>query len=151
MLNRWQITWTNDGLLSIGPLGSADSYNGLVPNVQQPSTKPVMTQMAIYIECYAVCSHINSLSPGRSACDFECVNFKHSLGIDLEYSSKYCTGINTIGSCWYWVNIGSGNGLVPSGNKPLPEPILTQIYVTMWHHQATMGVNLQFYNFHINP
>ena len=30
----------------------------------------------------------------------------------------------------YWgeVNIGSGNGLVPSGNKPLPEPMLTQIY-----------------------
>ena len=26
-------------------------------------------------------------------------------------------------------NIGSGNGLVPLGNKPLPEPMLTQIYV----------------------
>ena len=25
------------------------------------------------------------------------------------------------------VNIGLGNGLVPSGNKPLPEPMLTQI------------------------
>ena len=24
--------------------------------------------------------------------------------------------------------VGSGNGLVPSGNKPLPEPMLTQIY-----------------------
>ena len=28
---------------------------------------------------------------------------------------------------WWWVNIGSGNGLVLS--KPLPEPVLTQIYV----------------------
>ena len=27
---------------------------------------------------------------------------------------------------WWWVNIGSGNGLVPSDNKPLPEPMLTQ-------------------------
>ena len=26
---------------------------------------------------------------------------------------------------WWEVNIGSGNGLVPSGNKPLPEPMLT--------------------------
>ena len=26
------------------------------------------------------------------------------------------------------VNIGSGNGLVPSGNKPLPESMLTQTY-----------------------
>ena len=32
------------------------------------------------------------------------------------------------------VNIGSGNGLVPSGNKPLPEPMLTQISVTIWRH-----------------
>ena len=30
------------------------------------------------------------------------------------------------------VNIGSGNGLVPSGNKPLPEPMLTQFLVTLW-------------------
>ena len=29
------------------------------------------------------------------------------------------------------VNIGSANGLVPSGNKPLIEPILTQIYIPM--------------------
>ena len=28
-------------------------------------------------------------------------------------------------------NIGSGRGLVLSGNKPLPETILTQIYVTI--------------------
>ena len=31
-------------------------------------------------------------------------------------------------------NIGSGNGLVPSGNNPLPKPMLTQIYVIIWHH-----------------
>ena len=30
--------------------------------------------------------------------------------------------------------IGSGNGLVPSGDKPLPEPMLTQIYVAKWRH-----------------
>ena len=27
------------------------------------------------------------------------------------------------------VNIGSGNGLLPDGTKPVPEPMLTQIYV----------------------
>ena len=26
------------------------------------------------------------------------------------------------------VNIGSGNGLVPSGTKSLPDPMLTKIY-----------------------
>ena len=30
--------------------------------------------------------------------------------------------------------IVSGNDLVPSGNKPLPETMLTQIYVVIWGH-----------------
>ena len=30
------------------------------------------------------------------------------------------------------INIGSGNGLVLSGTKPLPEPVLTQIYVAIY-------------------
>ena len=33
------------------------------------------------------------------------------------------------------VNIGSGNGLVPSGNKPLPEPMLTP----HWRIHAALG------------
>ena len=37
---------------------------------------------------------------------------------------------------WYLVNIGLGNGLVPSGNNPLPEPMLTQIYIVIWRHYA---------------
>ena len=32
------------------------------------------------------------------------------------------------------INIASGNGLVLSGNKALPEPVLTQSYVTVKHH-----------------
>ena len=32
------------------------------------------------------------------------------------------------------VNIGSGNGLVPSGNKRLPEPVLTKISNAIWRH-----------------
>ena len=35
------------------------------------------------------------------------------------------------------VNIGSGNGLVPSGNKPLSEPMLTQIC----RHMTSLGHN----------
>ena len=27
-----------------------------------------------------------------------------------------------------------GNGLEPLGNKPLPAPILTQIYAPLWRH-----------------
>ena len=32
------------------------------------------------------------------------------------------------------VNIGSGNGLVPYDNNPLPEPMLTKSYENIWHH-----------------
>ena len=32
---------------------------------------------------------------------------------------------------WHGDNIGSANGLVPSGNKPLLEPMFTQICVLM--------------------
>ena len=36
-------------------------------------------------------------------------------------------------------NIGSGNDLVLLGDKPLPEPVTTKIYVNMWHHWATVS------------
>ena len=43
-----------------------------------------------------------------------------------------CPQLIVTGPHWWWVNIGSGNGLVLSCNKPLSEPVLTQIYVTIW-------------------
>ena len=36
-----------------------------------------------------------------------------------------------------WVNIGSGNGLLPDGTKPLPEPMLT------YHHLRSSGIHLR--------
>ena len=39
-----------------------------------------------------------------------------------------------------WFNIGSDTGLVLSGNKPLPEPMLTLIYVAKWRHLAKMSL-----------
>ena len=44
-------------------------------------------------------------------------------------------------------NIGSGNGLVPSGNKPLPEPVLTygftraqwvNVQISTWMYKTCM-------------
>ena len=35
-----------------------------------------------------------------------------------------------------WVNIGSGNGLVPDGTKPLPEPMLTD-------HQKSTDIHIR--------
>ena len=49
-----------------------------------------------------------------------------------------CTQGNDRGSHWL-DNIGSGNGLVLSGNEPLAEPVLTQIFIPIWCHLASQG------------
>ena len=43
-----------------------------------------------------------------------------------------CTNMNDTELYWWSVNICSGNDLVPSGNEPLPEPMLTYISVAVW-------------------
>ena len=35
-----------------------------------------------------------------------------------------------------WVSISSGNGLLPDGTKPLPEPMLTYHYIVPWYSSA---------------
>ena len=54
--------------------------------------------------------------------------------------------LNHIGS----VNIGSGNGLVPSANKPLPEPMLKKISngVTMPQRVNKLSPNTHDYSWH---
>ena len=42
--------------------------------------------------------------------------------------------MNATGPYLLSVNIGSGNGLVPSGNKPLPETMLTQFIDAYMRH-----------------
>ena len=52
----------------------------------------------------------------------------HGWGISL----WNCLQINITGPHWWLINTGSGNGLVPGGTKPLPEPepMLTQLDVS---------------------
>ena len=55
-----------------------------------------------------------------------------------------CPNMNVTGHRWWSVNIGSVNGLVQSGNKPLPEPVRNHIFVAIWYqciwqHSATIS------------
>ena len=52
----------------------------------------------------------------------------------IESSSKHFPGINAKGPHWQEVNTGSGDDLVPSGNKPLLETMLLFIFDAMCHH-----------------
>ena len=64
---------------------------------------------------------INSLAPGRYGNNFKSMIFKHIVS-----KNNLCTRCENIKESWYReVNIGSGNGLLPPGNKPLPAPMLT--------------------------
>ena len=44
---------------------------------------------------------------------------------------------------WWLINIGSGNGLVSSGNKPLTETVLVQLYVVIWCQLSTILYSLR--------
>ena len=46
--------------------------------------------------------------------------------------------MNVTGLYFWQVNIGSGDGLVPSGNESLPEPMLSNVDpdVATWHHSS---------------
>ena len=46
--------------------------------------------------------------------------------------------MNATENIWFKINIGLGNGLVPSGNNALPEPMLTQI---LCRHMMSHGHN----------
>ena len=51
-------------------------------------------------------------------------------GVDAYWILSVTININSLSlvrhlGTWIWVNIGSGNGLLPDGTKPLPEPMLT--------------------------
>ena len=65
---------------------------------------------------------INSLAPGRCGCNFKCVIFEDTFKWLIEHSQCICL---------IWMpqdisddNIVSSYGLVSSGNKSSPEPIL---------------------------
>ena len=79
--------------------------------------------------------HVNSLAPGRFQQNLTKTIFKLILvtaGLDI--SSEIALKWTLLGLSDDEVNIGSGNGLVPSGNKPLPEPMLTKVPAAIWRH-----------------
>ena len=49
--------------------------------------------------------------------------------------------MNVTGLRWWSVNIGSGYGLVPSGNKPLPNVTGANVDPDLSRHMALLGHN----------
>ena len=100
-----------------------------VPNHNK--TQQSLPWYALYIpDGRLISPEFNSLAPGRFECNFQ-MDFSHWWFMHFLWNWP---NMNVTGLHWWSLNIGSGNGLVPSGNKPLPEPILTHIYVATWRH-----------------
>ena len=86
-----------------------------------------------------------ALSPGR------CTKIGKNLILKYIFCKYIWRIFCNIAQEWVqiiWVNIGSGNGLMPSGNKPLPEPTLTDIFITwtnvdryLYCHIASLRIN----------
>ena len=72
------------------------------------------------------------MAPGSN--NIQNVNFMLLLKIDImSISWENCSHVIAMEPTDD-VNVGSGNGLVPLGSKPLQEPILPQICVANWCH-----------------
>ena len=88
----------------------------------------------------------NSLAPGKFEWNFRFVIFIRILVIAgwgiycwLRNLLWNCPNINVTGLNWWSVNISSGNGLVPSGNKPLPELMMTMLTEANMRHSASVS------------
>ena len=100
-----------------------------------PTNQNVLT--SIYFASYIsqVLPHkINSLPLGDLKQIYIC-NFQADFNDKWQmYVLSNCWQINGTRPYWWNINIGSGNGLVPPGNKPLFEAMMTQIHVAIWRH-----------------
>ena len=85
------------------------------------------TYQVVYdLFCVVIDLLLNSLAPGGFDYSLKLVNSKLISKINISSIFLWnCYQVNATKPHWSLVNIGSGNGLVPSGNKPLPEPMLT--------------------------
>ena len=68
--------------------------------------------------------HFNSLAPGKLDWNFRYVIFQWNFSDSwFRHLLWFCPDMNATGLHWWSVTIGSGNGLVSPGYKPLPEPM----------------------------
>ena len=81
----------------------------------------------------------NSLAPGRCNSHFKCIVSHPLQRIAAWYPLWDCSQVNATESYKYKINIDSDHVLMPSSNNPLPEPMLTHIYVAIWHHRVPMS------------
>ena len=123
---RQAIIWTNARLLLIGPLGT--NFSEISIEISTFSLKKMHLKVSS-AERRPFCLGLNVL-----------IIFKLMYRIDsLSIFLLNCPQAYVTKPHWWLVKIDSSDGLVPSGSKPLPEPMRTNVYVPIWHCQAIMS------------
>ena len=102
----------------------------------KPLSETMMVILLTHI-CITRPQWVHSLTLRRFWWNFRCDFQANSSNWRVRYLCSIALIVT--GSHWWYVSIGSGNGFVPSGNKPLPKPVLIQFYITIWCQQATMS------------
>ena len=100
---------------SISKSPFATHWCGTVPTTKQDRNKALLGYLPLALG-YRYCS-VWRRQESTPPCTGSGVNGHHDKHAVLWHIHQ--NGLKT--------NIGSGNGLVPSGNKPLPEPMLTEM------------------------
>ena len=83
---------------------------------------------------------INLLACRWCRCNLEWVIFKLISTLDI-FNISWEIVLRWMPQDWCLVNIGSGNGLVPSGNKALPEPTVETLYSTIYYSKSFIELN----------
>ena len=130
---RQAIIWTNAGILLIGPLGT--NFSEILIEIQTFSLKKIRLKMSS-AKCCSFRLGLNVLThwpAERCSCNIKSVIFKlisSIFSISCQIALRWLLRPHQ-----WWVNIASGNGLVP-------EPMLTQIYMSPYGISRRQWVNL---------
>ena len=78
--------------------------------------------------------HPHNIQSIRYTCNTLSIFQTHIKERHLAHFLSNCPQAKATKPHWCLVNVSSGNGLLQSGNKLLPKPMLTQTNVTIQHH-----------------
>ena len=97
----------------------------------KPLSEPMVVSLPTHI-CVIQPQWVNALTPGRFDSNSKVQSPNTCCGLRLWAPlQKLLSGATE--HIWWLINIfGSGKGLLPAGNKPLPGPILTQVCAVIW-------------------
>ena len=112
-LERWFLLWNRLEIISL------PKQMTLIPLFHQPGNG--YNTICVAASRKTIALYMFSIIPRWPA------QYQHRQDIlRISLLSSSCFYLTSI-FFWWWVNIGSGNDLVPSRGKPLPEALLTQI------------------------